>query len=149
MSIEKTDLEVMDAQGVVDSPDHLVLSKQGRRLAQFMAAILMRHFDGWRWGITVDEKGGVVHIFALELSGDMGYTLLLDDVYNGGNFDHKLVLMAGGEILERFGLPRSRKKVGWQAHCRWVNGLPVPDVSDKKSGLLKHLVARNGSTAGA
>jgi hypothetical protein len=38
---------------------------------------------------------------------------------------------------------------GWQACSRWANGLAVPDVTDKKSGLLKHLARRNAVTTGA
>ena len=145
MSIERSDLETMDPQGVVDDASHLLLSTQGRRLAGFMAATLERHYPGWRWGITVDERGGVVQVFALELSGDLGYTLLLDDLYNGGNFDWKLILVAGGEILERYGQPRKAKCADWQSLCKWLNGLAVPDVSDKKRGLIKHFEKRAGA----
>ena len=125
MSIERSDLETMDPQGVVDDASHLLLSTQGRRLAGFMAATLERHYPGWRWGITVDE--------------------LLDDLYNGGNFDWKLILVAGGEILERYGQPRKAKCADWQSLCKWLNGLAVPDVSDKKRGLIKHFEKRAGA----
>ena len=144
MPVERSDLQVMDPQGVVDDPDFLKLSQQGQMLAKFMAAVLDKHYPGWRWGITVDERGGVVHVFALELSGDMGYTILLDDLHNGGNFDWKLILVAGGEILERYSLPRGGKRPDWAGHVKWVNGLAIPDITDKKKGLVQHLFRRAG-----
>jgi hypothetical protein len=38
---------------------------------------------------------------------------------------------------------------GRQANCRQGSSLAVPDITDKKSGLLKHLARRNGLTTGA
>ena len=150
--IDKDDLDVMDPQGVVDDPNHLKLSAQGQMIAKFMAAVLCRHFPDWNWAITVDERGGVAHVFCMELSGELGYTLLLDDLHNGGNVDWKLILVAGGEILERYGLPAGGKRPDWAGHCTWHNGLAIPDVTDKNRGILKHFKKRlgqqNGSTTG-
>lgn len=139
----KDDAKTMDAHGLVNDPKQLRVSVQGRAIAKFMAAVLDRHFKGWWWGITIDERGGVAHVFALELSGEMGYTLKLEDLHNGGNFDWKMVLMAGGEILERYGIPRGPKTPEAMLRVRTgPNGLPIPDVSDKNRGLIKHLVNR-------
>ena len=139
----REDLKTMDPHGVVDDPKKLKLSAQGQGIAKFMAAVLEKHFPGWAWGITVDERGGVAHVFAMELSGEMGYTLLLDDLQNAGRFDWKMILMAGGEILERYGIPRGPKTPEAMLRVRTgPNGLPMPDVSDKNRGLIKHLVRR-------
>lgn len=147
MTINFEDLDTMDPEGVVDDPNKLKLTAQGQALAKFCARILERHYPGWWWGITVDERGGVIHIFAMEISGEMGYTLLLDDVYNAGNFDWKLILVAGGEILERYGVtrgPRTQERLAMIR--RGPGGVAIPDVSDKKSGMLKHFVRRAGMT---
>jgi hypothetical protein len=37
----------------------------------------------------------------------------------------------------------------WKSFSTWAHGLAVPDISDKKSGLLKHLARRNVVTTGA
>lgn len=145
MPVEQSDIKVMDPTGVVEDAKDLTLTAQGEALARFMHATLDKHFHGWRWGVTVDEKGGVAHVFAMELSGDMGYTLLIDDLWNGGNFDWKLILVAGGEILERFGCPRGAKRDDWQSHVTWHQGIAIPDVTDKKAGLIKHLQKRTGT----
>lgn len=142
MSIEERSF--VDPYAVVEDPNFLRLTVQGRALAKFAHATLDRHFRGWRWGVTVNEEGGVLHVFAMELSSELGYTVLLDDFYNDGNFDWKLILVAGGEILERFGQPRGMKKPGWEENCRWLNGLAIPDVSDKKREYIKHMGRRLG-----
>lgn len=143
--IDRADLQCMDPQGVVDDPQLLHLSVTGRMIAKHCARILEAHYSGWQWGITVDERGGVVHLFALVLSGDMGYTLLLDDVYNCGNFDSQMILMAGGEVLERFGVPRGRFSLdAWRQVRRGPNGIPVPDVTDKNRGLINQMMRRRG-----
>ncbi len=140
--ITKDDLEVMDPEGMVEDPDHLRMSVQARRIAQHVMEVLCNYFLGWKWGVTVDEKGGVVYIFALELSGDMGYTLLYDDVYNGGNYDRNMILMAGGEILERYGCPRGPKTPDWHNHVTWHHGTAIPDISDKQKGLRRLFAKR-------
>ena len=51
--------------------------------------------------------------------------------------------MAGGEILERYGIPRGPKtEMAWASIKRGPDGTPIPDVSDKKAGLIKRLVRR-------
>lgn len=143
MPIERSDLKVMDPDGTVEDPNNLVLTAQGKALAKFIAAVLCQFYPGWRWGVTVNERGGVISLFVLDLSGDLGYTVYLDDVWNGGNFDKRLVLMCGGEILERYGLPRTGKRDDWLAHVTFgPGGQPIPDVTDKTAGYMKHLLRR-------
>lgn len=135
------DLKIMDPYGVVDRPDQLIGSADMKVLAKDIAASLDKHYRGWNWGITVDDKNGVVHIFALLLSGDMGYTLLLSDVR--GDIGRRRIVIAGGEILERFGCRRGHFSLQqWQRVTRSADGVPVPDISDKHNKMKRRLVRR-------
>lgn len=74
-------------------------------LARSMADTLMAHYPGHPWAVNVDGKKGVATILNLWLSERYGYTLRLVDNFSASEYT-KRVLMAGGEILERFNARR-------------------------------------------
>ncbi|THF55925.1 hypothetical protein [Pseudothauera rhizosphaerae] len=74
--------------------------------AKHMADTLHRHYPGHLWAVTCDGSKGVATIRNLMLSGNMGYTLHLPRIYSASEWD-KRVLMAGGEILERYRVMRA------------------------------------------
>ncbi len=91
------DTLVWDPKNVDDlEPHELVMMKN-------IAATLERHYPPpkgmplW-WGVEINHS--VVNIFNLSLSGREGYILHVDKLS-----DEKVV-RAGGEILERYGVPR-------------------------------------------
>lgn len=65
--------------------------------------LLNRHYPGYQWAVNCDHYQGVVRIRNMSLSGNYGFTLKLSDQYSASAFDHDVV-MAGGEILERYKL---------------------------------------------
>lgn len=85
-----------------------------RRAAQVIAEILHRHYPPppripfW-WAVTVNGAGGVANVYNLALSGRMGYVIHLHNLMGAGG--EKLVMRAGGEILERYGLPRDMRLI--------------------------------------
>lgn len=80
------------------------------QVAKVMAEILNKHYPPpagipfW-WAVNVNVKGGVAYVYNLALSGRMGYLLHLDNLM--AITGEKEIMRAGGEILERYGLPRN------------------------------------------
>jgi|TARA_R100001530_G_scaffold65934_3_gene47200 hypothetical protein len=65
-------------------------------LAKNVAEKLEEKYPGWLWAVSVTD--GVVGVKSMLLSGNWGFILHADKIDN----DYKMVVMAGGEILERF-----------------------------------------------
>jgi len=68
---------------------------------------LTRAFPGYDWLVCADDTGGTIDIYLPEMGGNRAYTLHI------AKLDGRLqkVVMAGGEILERFGLSRSKASI--------------------------------------
>jgi hypothetical protein len=65
-------------------------------LAKNVAEKLEEKYPGWLWAVHVMD--GVVGVKSLRLSGQWGFILHADKIDN----DYKVVVNAGGEILERY-----------------------------------------------
>jgi len=65
-------------------------------LAKNIAEKLEDKYPGWLWAVHVMD--GIVGVKSMRLSGNWGFVLHADKIDN----DYKMVVMAGGEILERF-----------------------------------------------
>ena len=65
-------------------------------LAKNVAEKLEEKYPGWLWAVHVMD--GVVGVKSLRLSGQWGFILHVDKIDN----DYKVVVNAGGEILERY-----------------------------------------------
>lgn len=75
-------------------------------LAGQVAEMLTKHYPGHPWAVTADHKGGVIVIKNLGFSFTYGYVLKIAD--DDGPRLHVEIMRAGGEILERFRVPRAR-----------------------------------------
>lgn len=73
--------------------------------AKQMADVLDRHYPNHHWAVNVDSAQGIATVKNFRLSGNWGFVLKLGDTYSGSEFD-KRVMMAGGELLERYRLHR-------------------------------------------
>lgn len=71
-------------------------------LAKNISEKLEEKYPGWLWAVNVQD--GVVTVKSMRLSGNWGFVLHSDKIDN----DYKMVVMAGGEILERFKQARSK-----------------------------------------
>lgn len=69
-----------------------------------IAETLHKHYPGHMWAVNIYQN--VVYIYNLALSGDHAYVIHQDKMDNDG----KMIIKAGGEILERYNLNRSRIK---------------------------------------
>lgn len=85
---------------LTDNPDinavDFVTAKQA-------ADTLHKHYPGHLWAVTCDA--GVLSVRNLYLSGNWGFIIRLGPVYSASELD-KLVMEAGGEILERYNVSR-------------------------------------------
>lgn len=123
----------------ITRPDDLEQSASTVILVKAMGDTLERHYPGWLWAIIPDERGGVVAILSLRLSGEWGYRLKLTDVQGDPRVGMDKVMRAGGEILERFGVPRGTYRYDrWAAAPKDFVNMARADVSDKSRGVQRH-----------
>ena len=92
-----TDLVTDNPQGAAND---IVMAKE-------MAEALHSAYPGHLWAVTCDGEIGFADVRNLALSGNWGFRIKLDEIYSGSQFKHK-VLMAGGELLERYRLRRGK-----------------------------------------
>jgi hypothetical protein len=74
-------------------------------LARAIGAKLSEAFPGHPWFVEVDSVGGMVHISIPALMHNWRFNLRLRDLASDPGW--KAVIKAGGEILERWNIPRS------------------------------------------
>ena len=90
--------------------------------------ILFKHYPGHEWKVSID--GGTMKILSMNLSSNWGYVIMLKDLEpNPKSFD-KTIMRAGGEILERFGMPTQKMDIQiWADLPRDLRGIPQADKS--------------------
>ena len=87
------------------------------------------HYPGHQWRVNADHETGLVTVQLLytdlvRRNAKWGYVIKIDRL-NGDPTLHAAV-KAGGELLERFGLPRRRMLVDWETKQEALaNGLDV------------------------
>lgn len=97
-------------------------------LVKNCADVLERHYPGWKWAVTPQEKQGVLDIHSLRISGKWAYTLHLAKIQNDPTL--RAVVNAGGAVLERFGFRRVPYSYAEWRRREQVAGMFIPDVSD-------------------
>ena len=75
---------------------------QDHTLAKNVAEHLEKIYPGWLWAVHVMD--GVVGVKSMRLSGNWGFVLHANKIDN----DYKVVVNAGGEILERYRQSRGK-----------------------------------------
>lgn len=69
---------------------------------RMIGSLLHHHYQGHDWAIKVDRRGGIARIWINCLMSPLfAYTIKLRDLQQSE------VINAGGQLLERFGIPRS------------------------------------------
>jgi hypothetical protein len=89
---------------VTDAPD---ICANDYVIAKNMAELLHRHYPLHLWAVTVQGDQGIATVRNLSLSGQWGFVIKLGDIFSATDMDKK-VLMAGGEVLERYKVKRGR-----------------------------------------
>lgn len=75
-------------------------------LCKRIGAILNHHYKGHPWMIEVNFVQGMAKIGIPVLLGNWTYNIRLDEIVNDADL-RSSVLRGGGELLERFGIPRN------------------------------------------
>ena len=78
---------------------------QEQILAKWVGEILNKQYPGHLWAVSVQD--GLVQVLNLALSGRFGFVLSEADIV-AGKYGRRKVVMAGGEILERYKLSRGK-----------------------------------------
>lgn len=73
-------------------------------LAKELSGVLQKHYPGHLWAVNVDGAQGVATIKNFKLSGDWGFLLHLN-LFSASEYERRIV-MAAGELLERYNLSR-------------------------------------------
>lgn len=88
-----------------DTPD---IAANDLLMAKEMAELLNKHYPGHMWAVSCDGGGtGFADVRNLSLSGTWGFRVKLRELFSASDFRHRIV-MAGGEILERYNLSRGK-----------------------------------------
>lgn len=96
---------------------------------QICAAVgqqLAKHYPGWHWLVECTAQTGVVTVKNLNLSGDYGFVLHLEQLMT--DTDLKLPVVAGGELLERCNLPRGPRPENTEHLKRDLKGQVIGDT---------------------
>src|SRR5262245_10690276 len=116
---------------LTDNPD---IDANDYVMARNMAEALHKHYPGHLWAVTCEGSKGIATIRDLALSAKYGVLLHLKNIY--GDTQMRLVINAGGEILERFKQIRGRMN---SAHIEGLphgpDGFPVFDTAGMKGPI--------------
>jgi len=93
----------MDALFVSDDPN---ADAADIALARRMAEVLHRHYPGHAWAVNVSHRTGVASVQNFALSGRWGFRLFLVDLKSDSGMVS--VMRAGGELLERWNVARTK-----------------------------------------
>jgi hypothetical protein len=107
-------------------------------LVKRMADLLEKHYPGWMWCVQPDDRGGVINLFSLRLSAEWGYRFRIMDIQGDPRAADPKIVAAGGEILERFRVPRGLYRYeDWKEAPKDIAGLARADISDKKASTRR------------
>ena len=90
---------------IVDLAGEAAVAVLDYNTAKNMADVLHENYPGHLWAVTCEGEKGIATVRNLALSGEWGFVLHLKGFYSASSWA-KDVVMAGGELLERFRLAR-------------------------------------------
>lgn len=125
-----------EPEGEIFDPEKFDAHASLKLLAKDGMDVLQRKYPGWQWGLQINVRGRMVNVFNLTLHDTWGYTIRASEVEHDPTRHQFLV--AGGEILERFGFPRGG--IDWNRVAmmkRDARGRGIPILND-----LEHAAAR-------
>lgn len=94
--------------GMIDlAGENPVIAALDYNMARDMAEALHEAYPGHLWAVTCEGEKGIATVRNMILAGNWGFVLKLGDISTASDWKKKVV-MAGGELLERFKLSRGR-----------------------------------------
>lgn len=125
-----------EPEGEIAHPEMFHNHASLKIMAKDAMAVLHKHYPGWTWAIQINQFGGMMNVFCAELHDTWAYSLRICD------FEHDptrhVFIVAGGEILERFGF-----KAGAIDYARLAlmprdpRGRGIPILSDLEHASAK------------
>jgi hypothetical protein len=94
-----------EAEGEINNAEKFDVKAGLKILAKDGMALLQQHYPGWTWAIQINQFGRMMNIFCLELHLTWGYTIRIMEAEHDPT--RAIFIKAGGEILERFKMPRA------------------------------------------
>ncbi|MGW8182003.1 MAG: hypothetical protein ACWGQW_25015 [bacterium] len=94
-------------QDLTDDPNIIPLDFD---MSKKIAELLHKNYPGHLWAVTVQSDQGIATVRNLYLSGNWGFLLKLRDIVSHKELNLHVVL-AGGELLERYRLKRGKFNV--------------------------------------
>lgn len=125
-----------EPEGNISDPEMFSNHASLKILAKDCMTKLQQHYPGWHWAIQINQFGGMLNIFCLDLHDTWAYTIRIIEVEHDPT--RRRFLMAGGEVLERFGFRRG--PVDWEklaAMPRDLKGRGFPILSDLENASAK------------
>lgn len=142
-----------DPEGLVTSPEQLKCSAATLSLVKGIADTLERHYPGWGWMVSPDERGGVVNLQVMRFLNNgrnWGFTFKTSQVQEDVRL--RSVVKAGGELLERYGAVVGPYSKDAMRGVKWYLGQALADVSDLSRVNQRNYrtsVIQNGIASGA
>ena len=84
--------------------DNMRMTINENKICSAVGQVLEKHYPGYRWYVNCEWWTGVVTVKNLNIHGDYGFVLYLQELLN--DLELNGVMRAGGELLERCNLPR-------------------------------------------
>lgn len=78
-----------------------------QKLASEVARVLRDAYPGWSWAVHCDSRTGIATIENWDLSERFGFVLHMNKL-TGAQEIKRAAILAGGEFLERHGLPATK-----------------------------------------
>ena len=80
--------------------------RKEQEIGRGIASVLLKHFPGYPWEIRTEMERMAAMIRLPLMPPKFYYVLPFKDFMSGPNVHEKVVMKAGGELLERFNLSR-------------------------------------------
>lgn len=93
-------VDVGDAESALSPGESLAARVRSKNIAD----TLVKHYPGYLWAVQPYQDGTAYQVYCLNLSGKWGFVIHESKIDN----DYKVVVNAGGEILERYRVSRER-----------------------------------------
>jgi hypothetical protein len=127
-----------EPEGAIGSPDQFDARALMVNLAKDGMALLHKHYPGWQWAIQINEKGGMMNIFNMHLHDTLGYAIRIIEAERDPS--RKIFVTAGGDILERFKMPRRGIDLARLSQMkRDLRGRGIPHLSDLEHASAKKM----------
>jgi hypothetical protein len=78
-----------------------------QKLASEVARVLKDHYPGWAWAVNADSRTGILTVENWDLSERYGFVIHMNKL-TGAQEIKRAAILAGGEFLERHGLPATK-----------------------------------------